>query len=793
MGLTEAFLLDAVSFNLWIAARTDGISGSGTAQDPRNGTTKRETAVPLALSIENLADLREATATLVSGNHGFANGDLVEISGVEGSSQDRWNGTFGIYGVTNSTFKYYMKREVAHPAAGNPRAVRLIFLFDEVMRNAPASIRIHVGPGVFQTRGFAVGDDRGWQPKTGQKIVGAGFDVTTLQLVGADHADQHYHVIGMPITPNGSTPITPLQSFEVSDLTLDCNMDQQPNRPDPGYANVACGAVRIFGTQSRIRNVKAINWGTKSLQQGCFVFSIIQASAQPSHEFGYPLLTETAHNGIEDCIAVQPSQNNARETTVLHIGGIKNESNHAQGFGHAAFIRKNFVDCAFHASDGRAFPSAFITSRNGSGIETPLGTFAAKRPHLLTDSNVTKYFRFYSPKNPSSRWNGYFQLESVLASDTVRVILGTAPPGTTDDSSFVVMGTEFRGIAVSASISAVVEQNQIHNCWIGGPYQSPMDAEAGYDPEVPPTLAREERLDPLNALHTRSLIVRDNFYRNVAVGPYFNAGGKTHYSSTVAYDTNVNPFYGFPPPYYLFTPPNRLWVWPGAPILVEWQCDQYPNPPVILTLAHEVTAVDAPNSREFYLAVPPELTQRPGVTFTVSSANRNYWRIFGTDHLVIEGNQIWLADLDETEFALKEYPLPATPSAQKYRPYGIIVADNELAPGYAHRQVFIRNNKVSYVDTEIFPTPAGIGVQAGGGMLLAGIKQLHVTHNVVEVNARQPLRTFRCGTVRYFNNKKLGGTIVPGGIADGDGHYDEPETLMEDAFMLSLLLKRRRR
>ncbi len=528
MELLDAFLLDAASLNLWIAARTDGVVGTGTAQDPYNGTTRQ--TKPIAITLSYLDDaLQEARVSTAPFAHSFVAGDVVTISGVTGPFATNWNGTFGIYEISEFGFRYFMKKAVppAQPVPGSPQCVRLTFPFDEIMRNAPEKIKMHIGPGVFQTRGFAVGDDRGWQPKTGQKIIGAGFDVTVLQLLGADLPDQHYHVVGMNIEPDGTEAIVPFQSFEISDLTIDCNLDNQPARPDPGYGNVACGAVRILGSGTRIRNVKAINWGTKSFAQGCFVVSIIQASARPMSG-GHPIVTETQDNGIEDCICVQPSKNNVRETTVLHIGGLANSTNHAQCFGRAAFIRKNFVDCQFLASvaDGvipTAFPSAFLTSSNGTGIAENTGTFVGKRPHFRNNLDNFSYVRFYNPKNPASRWNGYFQvIPSTTEDNKFTVILGTAPPDTNDDSSFVIMGTEFRGIAMSSCIHGVVEQNQIHNCWIGGPYQSPFDDSAEFDPDVPPTLAREERLDPLNALHIRSLIVRDNHYRNVAVGPYFN-------------------------------------------------------------------------------------------------------------------------------------------------------------------------------------------------------------------------------------------------------------------------------
>ena len=379
MALIDAFFQEATGFNIWIAVRTDSVAGSGTAQDPFNGATQVGAPILITLSLGGATPLnREAVVNTGAIRHGFQNGDLVVISGVTGDDAPLWNGTFGIYGISDYSFKYYMKKPPAPFPPGNPACSRLTLLFDRVMRNIPPKIKIQLGPGVFQTRGYAANDARGWQPKTGQNIVGEGVDVTTLQLVGAENGDQHYHVVGMPIETAGPTAITPLQSFEISDLTIDCNVDNQPGRPDPGYGNVACGAVRVLGSHTHINRVKAVNWGTKSLKQGCFVLSIIQASGQPSDAEGNPVVTATDFNGIEDCVAIQPSKNNARETTVLHIGGVKNTTNHAQAFGTAACIRQNFVDAQYLTMLGPGhpvaspFPSHFVTSKTGTSItETP--------------------------------------------------------------------------------------------------------------------------------------------------------------------------------------------------------------------------------------------------------------------------------------------------------------------------------------------------------------------------------------------------------------------------------------
>ena len=358
--------------DVWIALRADNQTGSGTAMDPFHGGLV--VGAPLAVSLS--APDFEAIGDSGAQPHGFIDGDIVQITGVTGEGANRWNQMFSVYDVNDdgTTFKFGVGEPQIAAPSGSPRVSRVRFLFDEVMRAVPANMKVNIGPGEFLTRGYGqvwtenayvwalYGQEwlGGWQPKTGQKIVGAGIDVTTLKLLGAGLvnvqtsyatfmlAEPHYHAVGMPIEPAGATPIAALKHFEISDLTVDCNVDNQPIRfdlhPAAPWANVACGGVRVLGSHTRINRVKAINWGTKSLKQDCFVLSIIQASGQPSDVGGNPVVTATDFNGIEDCVAIQPSKNNARETTILHIGGVKNATNHAQGFGTAAYIRQNYVD-----------------------------------------------------------------------------------------------------------------------------------------------------------------------------------------------------------------------------------------------------------------------------------------------------------------------------------------------------------------------------------------------------------------------------------------------------------------
>jgi len=131
MSLLDALLLDPAPFNVWIAVRTDGIKGSGTASDPYDGSTQAR--------------------------------------------------------------------------------------FDERMNlfASQLNINIHLGPGEFQTNGYADGVSGGWQARPGMKIIGSGIDVTKLTLINvAPGSAKHYFAIGHSLA-------TVADTFEVSDLTTD--------------------------------------------------------------------------------------------------------------------------------------------------------------------------------------------------------------------------------------------------------------------------------------------------------------------------------------------------------------------------------------------------------------------------------------------------------------------------------------------------------------------------------------------------------------------------------------------
>ena len=187
---------------------------------------------------------REATVNTGGTSHGYLEGDVVTIAGVTGAGAPYYNGTFPIYSVATYTFKYYMAADPGASAGGAITCSKVIFQFDDLMRTMQPSTTIHLGPGVFQTRGFAL-DVGGWQAAAGQKIQGSGMYLTTLKIVYATVANKHYYAVA-----NNVYALNTLDYFEASDFTVDCNLGGQPVGLRPWWKATAsmCAAIKGWTT-----------------------------------------------------------------------------------------------------------------------------------------------------------------------------------------------------------------------------------------------------------------------------------------------------------------------------------------------------------------------------------------------------------------------------------------------------------------------------------------------------------------------------------------------------------------
>lgn len=107
--------------------------------------------------------------------------------------------------------------------------------FDYNMQCLPPNSTIHIMGGVYKTLGSNF-----WGPKTGQRIIGSGENITAIQLIN----------VTAPSTVIGSYYASSVTNVEIADLTCDCN-----------YQIDGSGII-IIGTGNLIRRVKVVNIST---------------------------------------------------------------------------------------------------------------------------------------------------------------------------------------------------------------------------------------------------------------------------------------------------------------------------------------------------------------------------------------------------------------------------------------------------------------------------------------------------------------------------------------------------
>lgn len=143
---------------------------------------------------------------------------------------------------TNATGNLYPTGgTLASPLDGSSQAN-----FDTNMERLPANSTIHILAGTYQTFG-----DEAWIVKTGQKIVGSGVDITTVQLAtnAPEEGDGTYTIASEGVLIGGYLPVT---NAVVSDLTVDCNWT-------PANGSITRNGVALDGTENSVLRVKVKN------------------------------------------------------------------------------------------------------------------------------------------------------------------------------------------------------------------------------------------------------------------------------------------------------------------------------------------------------------------------------------------------------------------------------------------------------------------------------------------------------------------------------------------------------
>jgi hypothetical protein len=391
MSLTDALLLEPYRDprEVWIALRTDGQRGSGTMADPYDGSRRDHPAFSITSLTKGGPGNRIATAVTTS-NHPFLPGDMVTIVGVAtGLPGDRcYTGTFPVLSVDTNSFTYQMLWEPTSTSAPGTSisCFREREQFDAVLRALPANSVIHVGPGVFESKGTASGI-QSWAPKSGQRILGSGRGVTILKLVNASWPELHYVLIG------DVDYASFIEDFELSDLTFDCNIAGQPEHL------VSCAAISVVGRHLRLHRLHAINFSSQTTD---YIENFVFAVAAPHPDAGAG--KEGVNNVIEDCIAEQPGLNRANNSSAFILATGENPTNGIMVWHRACAIRQCWYDGRYADR-----PVSIASIAIAAGV----ATVTTRAPHNRSNGEWVVIAGAVENGSEKSAYNGSYPISNV--------------------------------------------------------------------------------------------------------------------------------------------------------------------------------------------------------------------------------------------------------------------------------------------------------------------------------------------------------------------------------------------
>jgi hypothetical protein len=400
--LSDAFLLEPPLPDLtqpyqeiWIASRRDGLQGSGTMDDPFDGST----GYTPAISITSLTHSGLTATAQTAQNHGYSVDEFAAISGATGTSDFCWNGTFVITEVPSTTsFKFLLKSDPASAAGGSPVCAQPIYHFDQIIQQTQANTTIHIGPGVFETRGMGDSDRPGWHCKSGQRFLGAGMGLTTLKFVGVNEsvAGSGFSLFYTPVQDDDEY----LDGFEACDFTVDCNVEGQCN------PHVNCGAFALLagGRDIRIRRVRAINFGSQF--DGTYTENFVFLVQPPPSQTLIGEGLDGTDCVIEDCVTEQPCPNIYYNSTLFNISAT------SPRIARGCTLRRNFVNSSIAYGPMRSVASVDFNAT------TRVATLTTRSPHGLKIPGNVSVQGITIPGMETNGLNGVFAIKEIT-SDTV--------------------------------------------------------------------------------------------------------------------------------------------------------------------------------------------------------------------------------------------------------------------------------------------------------------------------------------------------------------------------------------
>jgi len=300
------------------------------------------------------------------------------------------------------------------------------------------------------------------------------------------------------------------------------------------------------------------------------------------------------------------------------------------------------------------------------------------------------------------------------------------------DAAQVPMSADVRAFSMGWCHAGVIEGSQAHNVRIGGPYQ--------------------------DKATTREIVVRNNSYRNVIRGSYWklgvNAGPAQRNLSAL---TSVQALATATLTAHGFDEGDRIKIDAGG------GAPEYKG----VFLVKQVLGDDQFTYQ--MQAVP----QGP------AGSSPNCRKVFGVANILVERNIIELAT--GSGDATSKIGIYVDDGRSDVNPPGIdTTADT---PEYVYTEAIVRENRIRYLDAKFDATWSGEGVR------VSGVKNAIVRDNVIECAPQpsRPIKNFRCGTVKYFNNKTPAGVLIQGFNGLSQLSQSELETEADDALVLTLI------
>lgn len=686
--------------------------------------------------------------------------------------------------LESDSFEVYVAPAATGPLSGSgtigdPYLVSSAQDFDNLLASFAPYTTIHLAPGTYTTQGHADGQTTGWQPRRGQRIVGAGIDLTILQLsVSNPQANAIYFAVG-------ADDAALISQFELSDVTLDCNQGAA------AHSNIATGAVKVHGSHTLLQRLRAINFGSRSQIQRGVVFDT--AGANPDYPDPFDCV-------VQACVVEQPFPSSLRETVCISLTANERQTDGVMAYHKGCVVRDCFVDCQYVAND---IPIDNITH------SAAVATVTTKLNHNLSNNPWVVITGALVNSDPSNPYNGSFQISVVDATHFTYTMASSPSQNPTGDmwlGKYPSQVVAIQGVAVQAlggnqykvklttvgpHLRTMNDNVVVSNLTEGGTLSTLLNGvfpisdigDGNTDPTIlkyivtSGTAPNPDASQPnafigvafygiaasggigaildsnrifsarfgvfADSLSTKDLVIRDNHFYGVvravqqALGGLSTNGGVRRGGSIIAAGTTATFTTNLPHGFAA----NQAVNIQGA--------DQ-----TAYNGTYPIQSVPAPNQFTYLMTGSPSTPATGTITFA------GLWQV---GRLIIESNvmELLLSVLSNTDGHSS----------------GVWLGGSDRAAPYVFRQVVFRENVVRHVG-------GASGSTVTRALELDSCENAIVETNVIQLDRAQAIEFTACGAVKFFNNQAPSGALIQGYDLNGAQYVNE---LTTDADLAAIL------